>query len=106
MKQMERLPTTDEPLRFHLQPLYSSRAAIAATLRPLPSTQLEVSMKVALYARVSTNNGQHPEMQLGELREYAGRRGWEVSGEYVDAGVSGARERRPALDRLWVDCRN
>jgi DNA invertase Pin-like site-specific DNA recombinase len=62
-------------------------------------------MKVALYARVSTNNGQHHEMQLGELREYAGRRGWEVAGEYVDEAVSGAQERRPALDRLWVDCR-
>jgi site-specific DNA recombinase len=62
-------------------------------------------MKVALYARVSTLNGQHPEMQLSELRAYAGRRGWEIAGEYIDEGVSGARERRPALDRLWVDCR-
>jgi DNA invertase Pin-like site-specific DNA recombinase len=61
-------------------------------------------MRVALYARVSTTYGQNPEMQLAELREYAGRRGWEVAGEYVDEGVSGARERRPALDRLWVDC--
>jgi hypothetical protein len=32
--------------------------------------------RVALYARVSTLNGQDPEMQLRELREYAGRRGW------------------------------
>jgi DNA invertase Pin-like site-specific DNA recombinase len=62
-------------------------------------------LRVALYARVSTLNGQHPEMQLAELREYSTRRGWEVAGEYVDEGVSGARERRPALDRLWVDCR-
>ena len=62
-------------------------------------------MQVALYARVSTNYGQHPEMQLAELREYSSRRGWTVTGEYVDEGVSGARERRPALDRLWVDCR-
>lgn len=62
-------------------------------------------MRVALYARVSTNYGQHPEMQLAELREYSSRRGWTVTGEYVDEGVSGARERRPALDRLWVDCR-
>ncbi len=30
---------------------------------------------VALYARVSTPNGQDPEMQLSELREYAARRG-------------------------------
>ncbi len=62
-------------------------------------------MRVALYARVSTTYGQNPEMQLSELREYSTRRGWTVTGEYVDEGVSGARERRPALDRLWVDCR-
>jgi DNA invertase Pin-like site-specific DNA recombinase len=66
---------------------------------------LEVILRVALYARVSTNNGQHPEMQLGELREYAGRRGWVVADEYMDEGISGARERRPALDKLWADCR-
>jgi DNA invertase Pin-like site-specific DNA recombinase len=64
---------------------------------------LEVSMKVALYARVSTLNGQHPEMQLAELREYASHRGWTVSGEYVDEGVSGAKESRPALNRLMAD---
>ena len=62
-------------------------------------------MRVALYARVSTTNGQSPQMQLSELREYASRRGWKVSAEYVDSGVSGARERRPELDKLWVDCR-
>jgi DNA invertase Pin-like site-specific DNA recombinase len=77
----------------------------SSSLRPPPSTQLEVTMRVALYARVSTNNGQHPEMQLSELRAFASRRGWEVTGEYVDEGISGARERRPALDRLWEDCR-
>jgi DNA invertase Pin-like site-specific DNA recombinase len=60
-------------------------------------------MKVALYARVSTLNGQHPEMQLGELREYGARRGWQIVGEYVDEGVSGSRERRPQLDRLMSD---
>ena len=59
----------------------------------------------ALYARVSTNNGQNPEMQLAELRQYCQRRGFEISGEYVDNGVSGAKERRPQLDRLLADCR-
>ena len=60
-------------------------------------------MRVALYARVSTLNGQHPEMQLSELREYASRRGWVVAGEYVDEGVSGSKDSRPALNRLMVD---
>jgi DNA invertase Pin-like site-specific DNA recombinase len=44
-------------------------------------------------------------MQLGELRAYCQRRGWEVAGEFVDEGVSGAKEHRPALDRLLEDCR-
>ncbi len=60
-------------------------------------------MRVALYARVSTLNGQHPEMQLAELREYASRRGWNVAGEYVDEGISGSKESRPQLNRLMGD---
>jgi DNA invertase Pin-like site-specific DNA recombinase len=56
-----------------------------------------------LYARVSTLNGQHPEMQLSELREYGARRGWQIVGEYVDEGVSGAKESRPQLNRLMSD---
>src|SRR6202163_1872491 len=60
-------------------------------------------MKTALYARVSTNNGQDPEMQLRELREYCHRRGWEVSQEYIDIGISGSKEKRPELDKLLAD---
>jgi DNA invertase Pin-like site-specific DNA recombinase len=60
-------------------------------------------MRVAIYARVSTTNGQSPEMQLSDLREYASRRGWEAFAEYVDNGVSGARESRPELNRLMAD---
>ena len=60
--------------------------------------------RVAIYARVSTlNNGQSPELQLRELREYCERRGWTVAGEYVDTGVSGAKDRRPELDRMMHD---
>src|SRR5215469_11054920 len=63
-------------------------------------------LQVALYARVSTFNGQDPEMQLAELRDYAGRRGWQIAEEYVDHGVSGSQESRPALNRLMSDaCR-
>jgi DNA invertase Pin-like site-specific DNA recombinase len=60
-------------------------------------------MKAALYARVSTLD-QEPENQLAELRRYAAARGWTVS-EYIDKGVSGAKDRRPALDRLVADAR-
>src|SRR5579862_7847971 len=61
-------------------------------------------MKAALYARVSTaNNGQDPEVQLREMREYVARRGWEPAGEYVDVGISGTKERRPELDRLLAE---
>jgi DNA invertase Pin-like site-specific DNA recombinase len=61
-------------------------------------------MKVAIYARVSTiNRGQDVSMQLRELRQFADARGWEVAGEYVDAGVSGAKDSRPELNHLMAD---
>jgi DNA invertase Pin-like site-specific DNA recombinase len=60
-------------------------------------------MKAAIYARVSTtNHGQDVTMQTRELREYCERRGWTVAGEYVDT-MSGAKDRRPALDRLMAE---
>ena len=63
-------------------------------------------MKAALYARVSTlDKGQHVELQLRDLREYARARGWEIVREYVDEGISGAKDRRPALDDLMADAR-
>ena len=69
----------------------------------IPST---ASMKLAaLDARVCTQNSQNPQMQLAELRSYCERRGLEITGEYMDNGVSGAKERRPHLDRLLSDCR-
>jgi len=61
-------------------------------------------VKTALYARVSTlDKGQDPQMQLRELREYCQRRGWTVTGEYVDVGVSGSKDSRPELNRLMTD---
>jgi DNA invertase Pin-like site-specific DNA recombinase len=60
--------------------------------------------RVAVYARVSTNSGQNPEMQLQEVRQYCTRREMTIVREYVDKGISGSRERRPALDQLLMDC--
>ena len=64
------------------------------------------SQRVALYARISSRNGgQDPETQLIALREYAGHRGMTVTDEYVDVGISGAKDRRPELDRMMKDAR-
>lgn len=60
-------------------------------------------MKAAMYARVSTLD-QEPENQLHELRRYAQARGW-AAVEYLDRGVSGAKDRRPALDQLFADAK-
>ena len=62
----------------------------------------DAPVQAAIYARVSTTD-QTCEMQVRELREYAVRRGWHVSGEYVDTGWSGAKASRPELDRLMKD---
>jgi DNA invertase Pin-like site-specific DNA recombinase len=61
-------------------------------------------VKTAIYARVSTLD-QQPENQLAELRRYVTARRWEAAVEYVDHGVSGSKDRRPALDRLVRDAR-
>ena len=61
-------------------------------------------LKAAIYARVSTLD-QEPENQLQELRSYIAARGWTVSTEYVDRGISGSKDRRPALDELVADAR-
>ena len=62
--------------------------------------------RAAVYCRVSTNlQSQSIENQLSELRRYAAQRGWEIHKEYVDEGISGAKDRRPALDALMSDAR-
>src|SRR5581483_7664098 len=66
------------------------------------SSEVSSVLKAAIYARVSTTD-QNCEMQVRELREYAERRGWVVSDEYVDTGWSGAKASRPELDRLMRD---
>jgi hypothetical protein len=42
-------------------------------------------------------------MQTRELEEFCQRRGWHITGRYVDQGVSGAKDSRPELNRLMAD---
>lgn len=63
--------------------------------------------RVALYMRVSTQeqaeNGNSLEFQKEKLEAYCKLHEYKIVGEYVDAGVSGAKFNRPALDRLKDD---
>lgn len=61
-------------------------------------------MKVAIYTRVSTGL-QTTENQRQELGRYVEARGWKLYKEYSDEGVSGSKDRRPALDELVKDAR-
>lgn len=73
-------------------------------------------MNAAIYARVSTysepdpanpkkrvTRRQDPAMQLSEVRTFAERMGFVIVEQYVDAGVSGTKASRPALDKLMTD---
>jgi DNA invertase Pin-like site-specific DNA recombinase len=59
--------------------------------------------RVILYARCSTAD-QHLETQLLDLREMAKQRGYAIAAEYTDT-ISGAKSKRPGLDRLLADAR-
>ena len=60
--------------------------------------------RVALYCRVSVSGGtQTCDNQLRDLREYCRARGWTDVREFTDTGISGTKERRPALDKMMVE---
>src|SRR5215472_18026727 len=80
-------------------PIQKSTNTRSRTYTQIPDPE---HIRAALYARVSTLNGQDPELQLIELREYAARRGW-TTDEYIDVGISGAKDCRPDLSRLMAD---
>src|SRR5690348_12860941 len=65
---------------------------------------MSANLRCALYARVSTD-GQTCDNQVIELRQYATARGWTIVDEYIDHGISGAKESRPELNRLMADAR-
>ena len=55
---------------------------------------------IAIYARVSTDE-QSTDAQLRDLREYTISRGWSDVTEFVDEGISGSKDSRPAWNQLW-----
>lgn len=63
-----------------------------------------MTTKAAIYCRVSTDE-QNPDLQLSELERMAEARGFEIVERYIDRGISGAKGRRPELDRLMTDAR-
>ena len=65
---------------------------------------MEKGNRVAIYGRVSTGE-QSVDMQVTELTDYALNRGWHIVDRYLDCGVSGSKESRPALNRLMNDAR-
>ena len=62
--------------------------------------------RVLIYARVSTDLQKSVSAQLAELRRYADSQGWEIAGEYVDEGESGAKLSRPGLKGILDACEN
>ncbi|MDD9942487.1 MAG: recombinase family protein [Myxococcales bacterium] len=61
--------------------------------------------RAAIYARTSTIRDQDPALQVADLRAVVQHRGWALAGTYVDRGHSGAKARRPELDRLMGDAK-
>src|SRR6266852_5851346 len=63
-------------------------------------------LRVALYARVSTEEqreGQTIESQVRELEQFSKTQKWVTTGLYKDEGWSGSMLARPELDRLRDD---
>jgi DNA invertase Pin-like site-specific DNA recombinase len=61
-------------------------------------------MKIAIYARVSTND-QNVDNQINELQNYCTARNYEVYKVYSDKGVSGSKESRPEFDLMLSDAK-
>ncbi len=69
------------------------------------TTKTEKKIRAGLYGRISTTgHGQDVGMQIDELRQVAEQRGW-TTNTYIDEGISGSKESRPALDQMMTDVR-
>jgi DNA invertase Pin-like site-specific DNA recombinase len=58
-------------------------------------------MKVAIYARVSTNK-QDNGNQLIELREFAAKQKWQIVTEYVDTVSGSGKKDRVQFERMML----
>ena len=61
-------------------------------------------MRTAIYCRVSSDS-QTVANQVLELKTYVVGRQWTLAGEFLDEGISGSKDRRPALDKLMLEAR-
>ena len=66
-------------------------------------------MNTLLYARVSTDRQAQKDLsipaQLSTMKEFAKKKGWKVTGTYIDAGESAKTTNRPELKKLLKHCR-
>jgi DNA invertase Pin-like site-specific DNA recombinase len=61
--------------------------------------------RAAIYTRISTGE-QNADLQTRELPDFCERRGWSLGADTTYSDVmTGAKDRRPALDRLMADAR-
>jgi DNA invertase Pin-like site-specific DNA recombinase len=94
------------PLRGDVRQLRLRFALTLLNVGDASPVRIQMDCEVGLRPSTFPLNNQDPEMQFTELREYAGRPGWQIVEEFTDQGVSGCKESRPALNRLMSDaCR-
>lgn len=65
---------------------------------------MNTQMTIAIYSRISTET-QDSQNQLSQLRDFASKQGWHISGEYVDEAISGSKagSSRPAFSQMMKD---
>lgn len=65
-------------------------------------------MRAGLYARVSSKEqaeeGYSIESQLEAMRRFCKDRKWPIAAEYIEPGISGTTDKRPALQEALADC--
>ncbi len=72
-----------------------------STWKSVPAFTLAVSQPV----RATLLSDSSTDSQLLDLRRYVRERGWDIFREYVDEGISGTKDSRPALNELMNDAK-